>query len=98
MKVVNGVYGKFEGFDRIKQAYYEYLLEEGVKIIERLKGTSKIEQSVQIEQSINLVDSQAFPLIDSESLSIINPQKIPMINSQPLQIVDSTLQIVDSIH
>ncbi len=26
MRVVNAVYGRFEGFDRIKQAYYEYLL------------------------------------------------------------------------
>ena len=42
MKVVGAVYGRFEGFGRIKEGYYEYLLVEGDKIIEKFKGSTNI--------------------------------------------------------
>jgi hypothetical protein len=49
MRVVNDVYRKFEGFDRIKEAYYEYLMEEGEKVIGKFKGVSG-------EQALGVVD------------------------------------------
>ena len=38
MKVVNEIYTRFEGFDRIKQAYYDYVLEEGENVINKYKN------------------------------------------------------------
>lgn len=49
MRVVNDVYRKFEGFDRIKEAYYEYLMEEGEKLIAKFKGVTG-------EQALRSVD------------------------------------------
>jgi len=48
MKVVYEVYRRFEGFDKIKEAYYEFLLEQGEEVLSKFNKLQGNEQSLPI--------------------------------------------------